>query len=123
MPLLLGSTGWRLPSGLPLPAWCRWRFRALADSTWIRGPASSTCPDTIILLRACQSAGFEPRIAFTSDDYLAIQGFVAAGVGAPLIPEPALLALRGGSALRPLPTRPPVVPGRPRTAGGWLRRP
>ena len=45
-----------------------------------------TCPDSRLFLRACHDAGFEPRIAFQRhDDYGAIMGFVAAGVGVALI--------------------------------------
>ena len=36
---------------------------------------------------ACMRAGFEPRIAFETDDYTAVQGFVAAGVGVSIIAE------------------------------------
>ena len=36
------------------------------------------------------AAGFEPNVAFESDDYQTVQGLVAAGVGVALIPELAL---------------------------------
>jgi DNA-binding transcriptional LysR family regulator len=97
-----------LPAGHPLAERRRMRLEELRDDPWIVGSSSSTCPDAQILLRACQSAGFEPRIAFNSDDYLAIQGFVAAGVGVSLIPDLALLALRDDVVVRSLRTRPPV---------------
>ena len=70
------------------------RLEDLAEEEWILGHATLGCPDTRILTRACQEAGFEPRIAFNSDDYLAIQGFVAAGVGVSMIPDMALIAIR-----------------------------
>ena len=73
----------------------------LADESWIQG-SLTTCPDTTILLRACNTAGFEPRIAFHSDDYTAIQGFIAAGVGVALIPDLALLSVRDDLAIRDL---------------------
>jgi DNA-binding transcriptional LysR family regulator len=97
-----------LPAGHTLAARRRMRLEDLRDESWIMGSASTTCPDSLILLRACQSAGFEPRIAFNSDDYLAIQGFVAAGMGVALIPDLALLALRDDVVVRSLRTRPPV---------------
>src|SRR3712207_6967794 len=62
----------------------------------------------MILVRACNAAGFEPRIAFHSDDYLAIQGFVAAGVGVALIPDLALLAVRDDVVIRALRSEPPI---------------
>src|SRR3954469_6401233 len=48
-----------LPAGHPLAARRRMRLEDLRDDPWIVGSATSTCPDAMILLRACQSAGFE----------------------------------------------------------------
>ena len=96
-----------LPRGHALASKPRIRLEELSDDPWIGG-SSGGCPDTLILLRACQAAGFEPRIAFHSDDYLAIQGFVAAGVGVSLIPDLALLAVRDDVVIRSLASRPPV---------------
>jgi DNA-binding transcriptional LysR family regulator len=96
-----------LPSGHPLAAKPRIKLQELASEPWIGG-SSGGCPDTLILLRACNTAGFEPRIAFHSDDYLAIQGFVAAGVGVSLIPDLALLAVRDDVAIRSLGAKPPA---------------
>jgi DNA-binding transcriptional LysR family regulator len=73
----------------------------LAGEAWIQGTIGS-CPDAQILLRACATAGFEPNVAFQSDDYTAIQGFIAAGVGVALIPDLALLAVRDDIAIRDL---------------------
>jgi DNA-binding transcriptional LysR family regulator len=97
-----------LPAGHPLSERRRLRLDDLRSDSWIMGPPVTTCPDSEILLRACQGAGFEPRIAFNSDDYLAIQGFVAAGMGVSLIPDLALLAVRDDVVVRQLRTRPPV---------------
>jgi DNA-binding transcriptional LysR family regulator len=97
-----------LPSGHPLAERRRLRIEDLCDESWIIGSATSTCPDSVILLRACAGAGFEPRIVFNSDDYLAIQGFVAAGMGVSLIPDLALLALRDDVVVRALRARPPA---------------
>jgi len=96
-----------LPRDHPLASKPRIRLQELRDDAWLAG-SQRGCPDTMILVRACNSAGFEPRIAFHSDDYLAIQGFVAAGVGVSLIPDLALLALRDDVAIRALATRAPV---------------
>jgi DNA-binding transcriptional LysR family regulator len=86
----------------------RVRLEELAGEAWISG-STGTCPDTALTLRACQSAGFEPRIAFHSDDYVAIQGFVAAGVGVSLIPDLALLAVREDVVVREIDTDSPPV--------------
>src|SRR5919106_468140 len=66
-----------------------------------------TCADSNIVLRACRDAGFEPRVAYTSDDYFAIQGLVASGMGVALVPGLALASTRDDVAVRPLRGRPP----------------
>jgi DNA-binding transcriptional LysR family regulator len=91
-----------LPAGHPLAAKPRLRMEDLAGEAWIQGTATASCPDTRILLRACTAAGFEPQIAFQSDDYGAIQGFIAAGVGVALIPDLALVSVRDDIAIRSL---------------------
>jgi DNA-binding transcriptional LysR family regulator len=50
---------------------------------------------------ACAAAGFEPDVVFSSADYGAVQGFVAAGAGVALVP---FLALAGhaGVTARPV---------------------
>ena len=91
----------------PLARKARLRVKDLADEAWIMG-TTGTCPDGAILMRACQCAGFEPQVAFQSDDYAAIQGFVAAGVGVCLIPDLALVAVRDDVVIRELEGRVPV---------------
>jgi DNA-binding transcriptional LysR family regulator len=85
----------------------RLKLKDLADEAWIMG-VTRTCPDGLILQRACEVAGFEPRLAFQSDDYVAIQGFVAAGVGVCFIPDLALVAVRDDVVIRRLEGRAPV---------------
>ncbi|HEX8207867.1 MAG TPA: LysR family transcriptional regulator [Solirubrobacteraceae bacterium] len=96
-----------LPRDHPLAAKPRIKLEELREDAWLAG-SERGCPDTMILIRACNSAGFEPHIAFHSDDYLAIQGFVAAGVGVSLIPDLALLAVRDDVAIRALKSQPPT---------------
>ena len=84
----------------------RIRLADLAEESWILG-TTGRCPDGVVLERACQAAGFEPRVAFQSDDYYAIQGFVAAGVGVCLIPDLALVAVRDDVVIRCLEGRAP----------------
>ncbi|HEY6526054.1 MAG TPA: LysR family transcriptional regulator [Solirubrobacteraceae bacterium] len=69
-----------------------------------------TCPDARLFLRACHDAGFEPRIAFQNDDYGAILGFVAAGVGVALVPDMVTRAVRGDVVIRELDPAPPPRP-------------
>ena len=96
-----------LPKSHPLARKRGLKLEELADENWILGTTGS-CPDASIFLRSCQVAGFEPRIAFNSDDYFAMQGFVAAGVGASFIPDLALMSVRDDIVVRSLGPRPPV---------------
>lgn len=82
----------------------------LADDRWMLGTAQS-CPDAGRFVRACHAAGFDPDIAFNNDDYTAVLGFVAAGVGVAPVPEmvarnaPAevsICALHGVKLTRPI---------------------
>jgi DNA-binding transcriptional LysR family regulator len=63
------------------------------------------------LLRQCAAAGFTPKIAFTTDDFVAVQALVAAGLGVALLPALALRAARnpGVRAVRLRGTRRCVV--------------
>ena len=56
----------------------------LADETWIGGGPASTWFQ--IVRRACATAGFEPKVGLVSDDHLAVQAFVAAGLGVAMVP-------------------------------------
>jgi molybdate transport repressor ModE-like protein len=58
----------------------------LAEERWMLG-TTTACPDAGRFIRACHSAGFDPKIAFHNDDYTAILGFVGAGVGVAPVPE------------------------------------
>ena len=46
------------------------------------------------LVRQCAQAGFVPKIAFTTDDYVAVQALVAADLGVSTLPALALRAAR-----------------------------
>ena len=61
-----------------------------ASSRWIAG--CERCRED--LLRRCAEAGFTPSIAFTTDDYVAVQALVAAGLGVTTLPALALRAHR-----------------------------
>jgi DNA-binding transcriptional LysR family regulator len=111
-----------LPERHPLASKPRIRLEELGGESWIGG-SSGGCPDTQILLRSCSAAGFEPRIVFHSEDYLAIQGFVAAGVGVALVPDLALLAVREDVAIRSLVSSAPVRQIRAATVRDAYRSP
>ena len=78
----------------------RLRLEDLAEETWIQDDCSGPCGR--LHLAACQSAGFEPKIGFMSDDYNVVQGLVAAGVGVSLLPALALANMREDIVVRSL---------------------
>ncbi|MER6397857.1 LysR family transcriptional regulator [Kitasatospora sp. NPDC001603] len=62
----------------------------LAGEQWIAG-----CPQCRgHLVELCAGAGFEPRIDFATDDYPAVVGLVAAGLGVAVLPGLALESVR-----------------------------
>ena len=62
----------------------------LTEHRWIAG--CDRCREH--LLKQCAAAGFTPRIAFTTDDFVAAQALVTAGLGVTLLPGLALRAAR-----------------------------
>ena len=95
-----------LPSGHPLAAKRSPELADLATEAWIGGPQDCEC--NRLIYRACASAGYDPRIAFETDDYTAVQGFVAAGVGVSLIAELGLTSVRDDIVVRSLGKETPV---------------
>jgi DNA-binding transcriptional LysR family regulator len=61
-----------------------------AGRRWIAG--CDRC--RVHLITQCSLAGFSPKIAFTTDDYVAVQALVAAGLGVATLPDLALRAAR-----------------------------
>jgi len=57
----------------------------LAEEKWISGTGPGSCNE--LLVRAAGEAGFEPDVAFETDDCLTCQAFVAAGVGVCMLPR------------------------------------
>jgi DNA-binding transcriptional LysR family regulator len=72
---------------------------ALAEERWIAG-----CPRCRRnLVRVCRAAGYEPDIAFATDDNVAAQSLVAADLGVALMPRLVLDAVqRAGIVAKPL---------------------
>ena len=84
----------------------RLRLSDLKGEAWVQTASESPCARHVV--RSCHAAGFEPNVAFESDDYQTVQGLVAAGVGVALIPRMALSAVREDVAIRSLSPAPPV---------------
>jgi DNA-binding transcriptional LysR family regulator len=95
-----------LPRDHPAARRSRVRLQDLHDAAWVQTASASPCARHVV--RSCHAAGFEPNVAFESDDYQTVQGLVAAGVGVALIPELALSAVREDIAIRALSPAPPV---------------
>jgi DNA-binding transcriptional LysR family regulator len=106
-----------LPRGHPLAGKRTLRLEELSGEAWVQTSAASPCARHVV--RCCHAAGFEPNVAFESDDYQTVQGLVAAGVGVALIPALALAGPeRQDIVVRALSPNPPVreviaaLPGR-----------
>jgi DNA-binding transcriptional LysR family regulator len=95
-----------LPEGHPLARRRTLRLQDLADETWIGGaPASAWYR---IVRHACRQVGFTPQAGFASDDYIAVQALVAAGLGVSVIPGLAVMHPLPGIVVRPLATDAPM---------------
>jgi DNA-binding transcriptional LysR family regulator len=78
---------------------------ALAGTDWV----VTTGPDDYVreaMVTACRRAGFTPRVVAEGDEFAVTQGYVAAGLGASLVPVLALGAVRPGVVVRRLRTPP-----------------
>ncbi|MGH2891313.1 MAG: LysR family transcriptional regulator [Solirubrobacteraceae bacterium] len=98
-----------LPLGHPLADAPALSMGDLSEEPWMLS-TGRTCPDWRLFMRACHDAGFEPKIAFQNDDYPAILGFVAAGVGVALIPDMVTRRVRDDVVIRELEPPPPPRP-------------
>jgi molybdate transport repressor ModE-like protein len=103
--LLTESMYVTLPQGHRLAGRNRVRLTDLSEERWLSGVRPSSCGELVV--RSCLDAGFEPQIAFESDDYHVLQGFVAAGLGVTLLPELALSTLHADLVALPIEAQAP----------------
>jgi DNA-binding transcriptional LysR family regulator len=90
-----------LPEGHPAAGRERVDVADLSDENWIAG-----CPRCRgHLLELCGRAGFRPRIGFETDNFVAVEGLVAQGIGVATLPRMAVesFPLIPGVVTRPLP--------------------
>lgn len=90
-----------LPEGHPAGVGERVRVADLAEDNWIAG-----CPRCRgHLLELCGRAGFVPTIGFETDNFVAVEGLVAQGIGVATLPRMAVSSfpLMPGVITRPLP--------------------
>ena len=79
-----------LPRSHPMAGAAVGKLSELSDESWIAG-----CPRCRgHLLQLCSKAGFTPNVSFETEDYVAVLGLVAEGLGVALIPD---LILRSAS--------------------------
>ncbi|MCA1689449.1 MAG: LysR family transcriptional regulator, partial [Actinobacteria bacterium] len=111
-----------LPAEHPLSRRRRIRLADFRDEEWMLG-TSHRCPDARLFAAACREAGFDPKLTFENDDYAAIAGFVAAGVGIAMIPDLAATSVRDDIVLRSLGPGGPVRRIVAATKAGGYRSP
>ncbi|MEV4165842.1 LysR family transcriptional regulator [Nonomuraea dietziae] len=99
-PLLVDPLHIALPPGHRLSGRTRIRLADLAGERWIQGVHRGSTLDVLPL--ACRQAGFEPVIAFRTDDQMTVRGLVAAGLGVALAPFLTLPATAPDLVVRPL---------------------
>jgi len=73
-----------LPRTHPLAGAATVALADLAGQTWASSREGSAGARS--LARLCATAGFEPRVAYRSNDYAVVRGLVAAGLGVALVP-------------------------------------
>lgn len=96
-----------LPPGHPLTAAEAIDLTTLATVTWITPWPGNPVHD--VVLRACEDAGFQPRVESVSNDFRAVCALVAAGAGVTLIPRFALRRIDlNGTVVRPLTRQAPI---------------
>ncbi|MGW7051691.1 LysR family transcriptional regulator [Streptomyces sp. NPDC054887] len=88
----------------------------LADSDWIGPYPGNPCHDVMLL--ACELAGFQPRLAHSSDDFRAVVALAGAGAGVALVPRSALR----GMELKDTVVRPVAGPAATRRVFAAVRR-
>ena len=94
-----------LPATHPSAAAPALELDSLAGQAWVDSTTLSSCHP--FLRRACNAAGFEPRIAAETNDHRALHHLVASGVGLALVPLLSQLDLPASLVARPIRTNPP----------------
>ncbi|MEL4317988.1 LysR family transcriptional regulator [Leifsonia sp. YIM 134122] len=89
-----------LPASHPQAAAASVDIAALGDESWIAG-----CPRCRgHLVELCAASGFLPRIGYETDNFVAVLGMVAAGLGVATLPRLALASTRLPAGVVALPT-------------------
>lgn len=100
--LLLDHVRIALPLDHPLAAQDSVDLAALAEAPWIAG--CPRCRGHLLSLAA--AAGYRPDVAFETEDYVAVLGLVAEGLGVALVPD-LILRSAPNARVKVLPIDPP----------------
>ena len=73
---------------------------ALAEENWVMPPDDASCG--LAVRSACRTAGFEPRVRWTSDDMHVLTAAVAAGHGVAVLPRLSVPSGVPGLQVRPI---------------------
>ncbi|WP_248966007.1 LysR family transcriptional regulator [Sphaerisporangium perillae] len=87
----------------PIPRAAGEALRIHREAPWIVGTPETLCHTMAI--RACQAAGFTPRVRHHADDFTTVLALVAAGQGVALVPELGAIDPPANVTLTPLPSR------------------
>jgi DNA-binding transcriptional LysR family regulator len=110
-----------LPPEHPLARKRSLKLADLAGEVWVQGDCNGSCG--AMHIAACETAGFNPRVGFQTEDYNVVQGLVAAGVAVSLIAELALANVRDDIVIRSLGKEAPVRHVSAATLSGGYRAP
>jgi DNA-binding transcriptional LysR family regulator len=91
-----------LAAGHPLARRPAVALSDLGDEEWLMTADRGECPDANIVRAACGRAGFEPRVRFESNDYPALLGLAASGMGVIAVPSLAAQNVPAGVVIRPI---------------------
>ncbi|GAA1164053.1 LysR family transcriptional regulator [Streptomyces hebeiensis] len=105
-----------LPAAHPLARLPDVALAELAGNDWAGPYPGNPCHDVLQL--ACERAGFEPRLAHSSDDFHAVVALAGAGAGVALVPRSALR----GMELKDVVVRPVRGPAATRRVFAAVRR-
>ena len=91
-----------LPASHPLGRRQAIALDELREEQWLMTCDSTSCEDAQIVRSACQRAGFAPIVHFESEDYQALLGLTASGMGVTIIPSLASMSVPNDVAIRPI---------------------
>lgn len=97
-----------LPGSHPMARQAAINLSDLGDEQWLMTCETSTCQDALIVHKACRDAGFEPQVHFESEDYQALLGLTASGMGVTIIPSLAAMSVPADVVVRPMAGQTPM---------------